>query len=126
MEPFQAPGSGKNATRFSYTPSEASTSIVQECGPVNGLHVFEQAAPLAEDHGQAALGGVVLLVGLQVRRELLNAEGQLADLHLRAPHILPAPPVPVRLLLAGRRLPITHAAAQQKGRHYKRQSGRPE
>ena len=80
--------------------------------PVDGLHVLEQSAPLAQDHRQAPLGGVVLLVGLQVGRELLDAVRQLADLDLCAAHVLPTPPVSVVLLLAGRRFPIPHAAVQ--------------
>src|SRR5271169_182826 len=47
-----------------------------------GLQVVEQATPLADHHQKATPGRVVVLVGLEVLRQLSNPLAQNRDLHL--------------------------------------------
>ena len=51
------------------------------------LEVVEQATPLADQHEKAAARAVVLLVRLEVIRQLANAFAEQGDLNFRTPGI---------------------------------------
>src|ERR1022692_3095693 len=68
------------------------------------LEVVEQATPLADQHEQAAARAVVLLVRLEVVRQLANAFTDDGDLDLGTPRVRRVRLVPVNdgfLLLSG-------------------------
>ena len=68
------------------------------------LEVVEQATPLADQHEQAAARAVVLLVRLEVVRQLANAFTDDGDLNLGTPRVSRVRLIPVNdgfLLLSG-------------------------
>ena len=68
------------------------------------FEVVEQATPLADQHEQAAARAVVLLVHLEVVRQLANAFTDDGDLNLGTPRVSRVRLVPVNdgfLLLSG-------------------------
>jgi hypothetical protein len=68
------------------------------------LEVVEQATPLADQHKQAAARAVVLLVRLEVVRQLANAFTDDGDLNLGTPRVSRVRLIPVNdgfLLLSG-------------------------
>jgi hypothetical protein len=68
------------------------------------LKVVEQATPLADQHEQAAARAVVLLVRLEVVRQLANAFTDDGDLNLGTPRVSRVRLIPVNdgfLLLSG-------------------------
>ena len=91
--------------RFSqlFADAEFSNDSFVALGIVS-LEVVEQATPLADQHKQAAARAVVLLVRLEVVRQLANAFTDDGDLNLGTPRVSRVRLIPVNdgfLLLSG-------------------------
>jgi hypothetical protein len=72
--------------RRSFADAEFLNNVFVALGVV-GLKVIEQATPLAYHHEKTAPGSVILLMGLEVLRQLANALAEDCYLHLRTSSI---------------------------------------
>lgn|SRR5215475_6642287 len=79
---FAPPICAAAGRRRSFADAEFLNNVLVSLGVV-GLKVIEQATPLAHHHQKAAPGSVVLLMGLEVLRQLANTFAQDGDLYFR-------------------------------------------